>query len=79
MHPEIMRDLVAQHGRELHEQAQRAARARTLVRARRAARHAASGAGVVSSLPAVPDYVDGTFQTAGDEAARHVPAARHAA
>ncbi len=78
MHPDIMRDLVAQHGRELHEQAHRAALARTVVRARRAARRAASG-GSVSALPAVPDYVDGTFRTAGDEAARHVPAARHAA
>ena len=79
MHPDILRDLVAQHGRELHERAHRAALARTAVRARRAARHAASDTCVVTTMPAVPDYVDGTFRTAGDEAARHVPAARHAA
>ena len=31
------------------------------------------------AVPAIPDYVDGSFRTAGDEAADRVPAARHAA
>ena len=76
MHPEILRQLVAQHGRELREQAHRAATARTASRARRRARLAADGE---FAVPAIPDYVDGSFRAAGDEAADRVPAARHAA
>lgn len=79
MHPEILRELVAQHGRELREQAHRAALARTVGRARRrhAADLAAEQAGPV--VPAIPDYVDGSFRAAGDQAAGRVPAARRAA
>jgi len=76
MHPEILRQLVAQHGRELREQAHRAATARTASRARRRARLAADGG---FAVPAIPDYVDGSFRAAGDEAAGRVPAGRHAA
>ena len=76
MHPEILRELVAQHGRELREQAHRAATARTASRARRRARLAADGE---FAVPAIPDYVDGSFRAAGDEAAGRVPAGRHAA
>jgi len=76
MHPEILRQLVAQHGRELREQAHRAATARTASRARRRARLAADGE---FAVPAIPDYVDGSFRAAGDEAAGRVPAGRHAA
>ena len=76
MHPEILRELVAQHGRELREQAQRAVTARTASRARRRARQAADGE---FAVPAIPDYVDGSFRAAGDEAAGRVPAGRHAA
>jgi hypothetical protein len=84
MHPDILRDLVSQHGRELREQAHRSMLARTASRARKAARRGgagadAAGACFVTALPAVPDYVDGSFRTAGDEASRRVPAARHAA
>ena len=49
----------------------RAARLRAL---RRGARQADEVA-----VPAIPDYVDGSFRTAGDETADRVPAARHAA
>ena len=94
MHPDIMRDLVRQHGHELREQAHRATLARTASKARRAARHSA---GQLSAehltaehltaehltaepvIPAVPDYVDGTFRSARDEATGQVPAARRAA
>ena len=78
MHPEILRELVSQHGRELREQAHQATLARTAGHARRAARrHAADLAAPV--IPAIPDYVDGSFRTTPDEAAGRVPAARRAA
>ena len=86
MHPEIYRELTSQRGRELREQARRATLARTAGRLRRAARRggaqAEAGDGFV--MPAVPDYVDGSFRTgpAGDAVAGEpgrVPAARHAA
>jgi hypothetical protein len=80
MHPDILRDLVAQHSRDLREQAHRVAVARTARRAMRALRHSARRAGADDfAVPAIPDYVDGSFRTAGDQAADRVPAARHAA
>ena len=78
MHPEILRALVAEHGRELREQAHRTTLARTASRATRAVRRGARQADEFAG-PAIPDYVDGSFRTAGDEAAGRVPAARHAA
>jgi hypothetical protein len=75
MHPEIMRDLVSQHGRELREQAHRATLARIAGRNRR---HAAADL-EAAAMPAIPDYVDGSFRTAGDEVVSRVPAARRAA
>jgi hypothetical protein len=84
MHPDILRELISQHGRELREQAHRAAMARTAGRARRAARRGAARPGEASdvaipALPLIPDYVDGSFRTAGDDAPSRVPAARRAA
>jgi len=80
MHPEILRELATQHGRELREQAHRAAMARTASRAMRALRRGARQDGADDlAVPAIPDYVDGSFRTAGDQAADRVPAARHAA
>jgi hypothetical protein len=80
MHPEILRELTAQHGRDLRERAHRAHRARTAIQALRAMRR---GAHVAEAdefvVPAIPDYVDGSFRTAGDQATSQVPAARHAA
>jgi hypothetical protein len=84
MHPDVLRELISQHGRELREQAHRATMARTASRARRAARHgnaspdqAADSA--IHDIPVIPDYVDGSFRPARDEAASRVPAGRHAA
>ena len=72
MHPEIMRELHAQRSRDLQQRAHRAGLARTARRALRALRHstraAAAGEFVV---PAIPDYVDGSFRTS--------PAAENAA
>ena len=80
MHPEILRELHAQHRHDLQQQAHRALLARTARRTLQALRrngHQAEADEFVVS--AVPDYVDGTFRAAGDEAASQVPAARHAA
>jgi hypothetical protein len=78
MHPEILRELTAQHGRDLREQAQRAMAGRT----RRGSRRAAHTDDEFV-VPDIPDYVDGSFQTRGDQAANQVhsqvPAARNAA
>lgn len=77
MHPEILRELTAQRNRDLRERAYRAQLARTASQGRRAirrhARHLAEADAFV--VPAVPDYVDGSFRSSEDR----VPAARHAA
>jgi hypothetical protein len=80
MHPEILRELTAQHVRDLREDAHRA----SLVRGRRGWRRGRRPAEVDEFvIPAIPDYVDGSFRTAGDEAADsvqdHVPAAHRGA
>jgi hypothetical protein len=84
MHPEILRELHSQHNRDLQQRAHRAHLARTVSRTLRAMRrgtHVAEADEFV--VPAIPDYVDGSFQTTGDQAAGNkqgqVPAARHAA
>jgi hypothetical protein len=81
MHPEIMRELTAQRGRDLRERAYRAQLARTLRTLRRS--HQVDGTDEFVA-PAIPDYIDGSFRTDRDEAASsklhsRVPAARHAA
>ena len=84
MHPEILRELQAQRRHDLQEVAHRALLARTAGRTRRALRRNGRPAEADEFVvPAVPDYVDGSFRTAGDGAAGNgqsqVPAARHAA
>lgn len=79
MHPEILRELSDQRGREMRAQARQASLARSMIQAmrrRRAPQHEADG----FVIPAIPDYVDGSFRTgqAGSEAGR-TPAGRHAA
>jgi hypothetical protein len=68
MHPDILRELASQRGRELREQAHSATQARA---ARQAMRHG-TGQADEFIMPDIPDYVDGSFQV-------EVPAARHAA
>jgi hypothetical protein len=92
MHPEILRELHSQHNRDLQQWARRAQLARTVSRTLRAMRrgtHVAEADEFV--VPAIPDYVDGSFRATGDQAAGNgpgngpgngqgqVPAARHAA
>ena len=60
MHPEILRLINDQRGRELRTQAQQARLVRMIKSARR-------GHGVEDEfvLPPIPDYVDGSFRTEG--------------
>ena len=77
MHPEILRELIAQRGQDLRERAHRAQLARSACQGRRAARRHARHLDEADAfvVPAIPDYVDGSFRSAQDP----VPAARHAA
>ena len=63
MHPEIMRELGAQHGRDMRERAHRAQLGRTLGLGRRAIRRSARHLAETDAfaVPAIPDYVDGSF------------------
>lgn len=81
MHPEILRELSAQRSRDLRERAHRAQLARTVSRDRRVIRRSARHPDEADAfvVPAIPDYVDGSFRTAGDQAVSRVPAARRAA
>ena len=60
MHPEIMRAMNDQRGRELRERAHRGRLARMAIRSRRHGRDLPDDDFVV---PAIPDYVDGSFRT----------------
>ena len=81
MHPEILRELTAQRGREMRARARQAKLARMAIRAGRRRRNLPDEAdGFV--LPAIPDYVDGSFRTGPAEArqrAGRAPATHHAA
>jgi hypothetical protein len=79
MHPEILRELISQRGREMRDQARRAALVRTASRAQRARRRGLAEPDEFV-VPAVPDFVDGSFrvQPADGEAAR-VPTTGRAA
>ena len=60
MHPEIMRAMNDQRGRELRERAHRGRLVRMAIRSRRHGRDLPDDDFVV---PAIPDYVDGSFRT----------------
>jgi hypothetical protein len=86
MHPEIIGQMTAQRGREMRARAEQAALARAAKRARRAGRRGTSLPAEADEfvVPAIPDYVDGSFRTtaADDQAASQpgqVPASRGAA
>jgi len=73
MHPEILRELTSQRGREMREQAHQGMLARLASQARRARRRGLSQPDDVDKfvVPAIPDYVDGSFRvpSADDQAA----------
>ena len=62
MHPEILRELNAQRGREMRAQARQARLARMAIRNRRRGRYRPDEADEFVA-PAIPDYVDGSFRT----------------
>jgi hypothetical protein len=70
MHPEILRELTAQRGREMRERAHQGMLARMASKERRARRRG-TRAPDAFVVPAIPDYVDGSFRvpSAEDEVA----------
>jgi hypothetical protein len=79
MHPEILRELAAQRSQEMRTQAHRGALARMSRR-----RHRRPEVADEFAVPAIPDYVDGSFRSepAADQAASEAgqaSAVRHAA
>ncbi len=83
MHPEILRELTDQRGREMRARARQAGLARMAIWVGRRRRNRPGEAdGFV--LPAIPDYVDGSFRSApvGEGAGQRSdqePAIHHAA
>ncbi len=83
MHPEILRELTAQRGREMRARARQGRLARMAIRAARRRHDLPDETGGVAT-PRIPDYVDGSFRTdpVGDQVASEAgraPAGRHAA
>ena len=81
MHPELLRELNNHRGREMRERAHRVRLARMIRSSRR--RHDLPPDEEIV-IPAIPDYVDGSFRTelAVDQVASEAgqePVARHAA
>jgi hypothetical protein len=81
MHPDFLRELHVQRGREMRERAHRARLVR-MIRKSRHGRDLPPDEELV--LPAIPDYVDGSFRTepAVDQVAAEAgqePVAHHAA
>ena len=66
MHPDMMREVARQRGAERREAARNAAFARALRKAIRAQR-TRTQAPDTFVVPAIPDYVDGSFHIAEDQ------------
>jgi len=83
MHPEFLREMIDQRGHEMRARARQAGLARMAVRVGRR-RHSRPDETDGFVIPAIPDYVDGSFRTepAADQAASEAgqaPAAHRAA
>ena len=81
MHPEILRELSNQRGREMRDRAHQARLVRMIRKSRRGRALLEADE---TAIPAIPDYVDGSFRTepAVDQVATEAgqePVARHAA
>jgi hypothetical protein len=63
MHPDMMRELARQHGREMRARA-REAEAAKLARRIHKELHSRTATAAEFVLPRIPDYVDGTFRDA---------------
>jgi hypothetical protein len=66
MHPDIMREVATQRAAERREAARNASMARALRKAIRAQRRRTEAPDTFV-VPTIPDYVDGTFDAAGNE------------
>jgi hypothetical protein len=84
MHPEILRQLTEQRNLEAQTRAQRDRLAKQLLRSLR--HHSSAADSNVYAIPAIPDYIDGSFIDSAQQAksaaapgAHRVPAARDAA
>ena len=67
MHHSMAREIIRQRESDLREQARRSGLAKA-ARAAAKARRAAVAAAAAVPVPRIPDYVDGTFEPAGDRA-----------
>jgi hypothetical protein len=83
MHPEMLRQLINQHNRETIARVQEDRLASRISRALRSQRRHGQVAGHDNyAIPAIPDFVDGSFMNAEGQAngaTGGVPAARNAA
>jgi|GEM_PF-761798 len=61
MHPEMLRELTDQRGREMRARARQGTLARLAIRAARRG-HSRPDEADRFALPAIPDYVDGSFR-----------------
>ena len=61
MHPEMLREMTDQRGREMRARARQSALARLAIRATRRGRSRPDETDGFA-LPAIPDYVDGSFR-----------------
>jgi hypothetical protein len=64
MHPSMAREIMRHRESDLRRQARRDGMAKAARRAAKAQRAAAAAAAV--PVPRIPDFVDGTFEAAGD-------------
>lgn len=76
MHPDMMREVVRQRSAERREAARNASVARALRKALRAQRTRAQAPDNFV-VPAIPDYVDGTFHIAEDQGSVQRAGAEH--
>jgi hypothetical protein len=66
MHPSMAREIIRHRESDLREQARRDSMAKEARAAAKAQRAAAAAAAAAVTVPRVPDYVDGTFEAAGN-------------
>lgn len=76
MHPDMMREVARQRGAERREAARNASLARALRKALRAQRTRAQAPDNFV-VPAIPDYVDGTFHIVEDQGGVQRAGAEH--
>lgn len=66
MHPSMAREIMRHRESDLRKQARRDGMAKEARQAAKAQRAAAAATAAPVPVPRIPDYVDGTFEAAGD-------------